>query len=231
VLARAERLVALGQMAANVAHQTGTPLNLVSGYVQMMREDPGIDPAIKQRLDIVATQINQVTHVLRTMLDQSRRPPHRERTALADLIERTCQLAAPNLSRAGVEIRRQLAPRLPPLDVDVAQLELALLALVTNAVDAMPTGGVLTVTAERHDDTVRVTFSDTGPGIPAELAERVFEPWFTTKPEGSGTGLGLAIVRDVVRTHGGAVAIGRAVGGGAAMIVDLPAARAVTESA
>src|SRR5262249_22399544 len=141
VLARAERLVALGQMAANVAHQTGTPLNLVSGYVQMMREDPSVDPAVKQRLAIVATPINQVTHVPRTMLDQPRRPLHRGRAQLADLIERTCQLAAPHLSRSGVEIHRRLEPGLPPLDVDVAQLELALLALVTNAVDAMPTGG------------------------------------------------------------------------------------------
>jgi two-component system, NtrC family, sensor kinase len=94
---------------------------------------------------------------------------------------------------------------------------------VTNALDAMPAGGCLTIAATAHGDGIRVEIGDTGPGIPAGIAERLFEPWVTTKPPGQGTGLGLAIVRDVVRAHGGSVSA-RSDRTGAVFVIDLPAA-------
>ena len=94
-LARAERMAAVGEMAASVAHQVGTPLNLVSGYVQMIREDPQTQAGVRQRLEIVEAQLSQVTHVLRTMLDEARQPSPRVTTSLAPLIERACAIARP----------------------------------------------------------------------------------------------------------------------------------------
>ena len=221
-LARAERMAAVGEMAASVAHQVGTPLNLVSGYVQMIREDPLTQTGVRQRLEIVEAQLAQVTHVLRTMLDEARRPSPRVRTSLAPLVERACAIARPRLARSGVQVDVRLEEPLPDVDANAPQLELALLNLVTNALDAMPDGGTLTIRGARGGRGVRLEVADTGPGIPPDLLPHLFEPWVTTKPVGHGTGLGLGIVREVVRDHGGEVHAANQPGGGAIFTIELP---------
>ena len=223
LLARAERVAALGQVAANVAHQAGTPLNLVSGYVQMMRDDPRTDDRIRSRLQTVDTQIQNVTRVLRTMLDYARPPSAFEIVALSDIIERVREIAQPRLSLSRIRLQMAVAQGLPPIRADVTQLEMALLNLVTNALDAMPNGGTLSITATEDPGGIRLEVADTGPGIPAEIVERLFDPWVTTKPTGQGTGLGLAIVRDVVQAHGGSVSASNQATG-ALFVIDLPAA-------
>jgi len=107
---------------------------------------------------------------------------------------------------------------------------MALLNLVTNALDAMPGGGSLTISAAAHEHGIRVEVADTGPGIPPQIIERLFEPWVTTKPTGQGTGLGLAIVRDVVTAHGGSISA-RNESDGAVFVIDLPAAGAPATTA
>ena len=221
-LARAERMAAVGEMAASVAHQVGTPLNLVSGYVQMIREDPQTQTAVRQRLEIVEAQLSQVTHVLRTMLDEARRPSPRTATSLAPLVERACAIARPRLARSGVQVDVRLDEPLPAVDANAAQLELALLNLVTNALDAMPEGGTLSIRGARTERGIRLEVADTGPGIPPDLLPHLFEPWVTTKPVGHGTGLGLGIVREVVRDHGGDIHAANQPGGGAIFTIDLP---------
>jgi len=220
-LARAERMAALGHMAASVAHQAGTPLNLVSGYVQMVRADSTLDPRVKERLLIVETQIQQVTRVLRTMLDQARQPLQRERTSIAGIVERVCDLAAPRAAQADVRVERVLPEPPPMVDVDVVQFELVLLALVSNALDAMPHGGTLTVSVMATGAGVRIEVADTGPGIAADRLDRIFEPWMTTKPAGHGTGLGLGIARDVVSAHGGTIVARNRDGSGAVFVIGL----------
>ncbi|HXH06054.1 MAG TPA: ATP-binding protein [Vicinamibacterales bacterium] len=225
-LARAERMATLGQAAASVAHQIGTPLNLIAGYIQVLREDPQADAKTRRRLEIVERQIEQVKRVVRSLLDQARQPPRRELTSVRRLVERACETARPRLERARVELVVRLNEPLPPVEADVAQLELALLNLIANSLDAMPAGGTLAITATPTGDGVRLEVADTGSGIPADVLPRVFEPWVTTKPVGQGTGLGLAIVRDVVKGHGGSVSARNGPQGGAIITVDLPAAPA-----
>jgi signal transduction histidine kinase len=134
-------------------------------------------------------------------------------------------MAGPRLARSGIALRVERSPSLPLVRGDVTQLEMAVLNLVTNALDAMPTGGTLTVSATARAGGVRLQVADTGPGIAPDVIDRLFDPWVTTKPAGQGSGLGLAIVRDVVRAHGGSVsAVNRAVG--AAFTIDLPSASA-----
>ena len=224
-LARAERVAALGQVAANVAHQAGTPLNLVSGYVQMIRDDPRTDDRVRARLRTVDAQIQQVTRVLRTMLDHARQPAGFEVVALAGIIERVREVAQPRLSRSSITLQTSIARDLPPIKADPTQLEMALLNLVTNALDAMPGGGALSMTAAPVPDGIRIEIADTGSGIPAEIVDRLFDPWVTTKPAGQGTGLGLAIIRDVIRAHGGSISVSSQ-STGTAFVIDLPAARA-----
>jgi signal transduction histidine kinase len=223
-LGRAERVAALGQFAATVAHQAGTPLNLVSGYVQMIRDDPATDERTRTRLRTVDAQIQQVTRVLRTMLDRARPPSGLAPVALADIIERVREVSQPRLSRARIHWRIAVEDDLPAVKADATQLEMALLNLVTNALDAMPDGGTLSMTATARPGGIRLEVADTGPGIPPELVDRLFEPWVTTKPAGQGTGLGLAIVRDVVRAHGGSVSFSSNQPAGALFAIDLPAA-------
>jgi signal transduction histidine kinase len=225
-LARADQMAAVGHMAATVAHQVGTPLNLISGYVQMIREEVGVDSRVTRRLEIVQEQIAKVTSIVRTLLDHARRPIPKERTDIAELLRRVSDVARPKLDAQGVRLDLSVAD-VPPVMADAVQLELALLNLVTNSLDAMPSGGVTSITlAPTPDGNVRIQVADTGTGIAPELLPRIFEPWVTTKEAGRGTGLGLSITREVVAGHGGTVTVKSEVGVGSMFTIELPAASA-----
>jgi signal transduction histidine kinase len=204
-LARAERMAAVGQMAASVAHQVGTPLNLVSGYVQMLQQDVAVDPKTSRRLVIVQEQIAKVAAVVRTMLDHARRPDTRWPTEVGVLLVRVADVARPKLDSSKIAMKLDVAPDLPAIEADGEELELAILNLVNNSLDAMPSGGTLSMSAAAATDKVRIEITDSGSGIKPELLPRIFEPWFTTKPAGRGTGLGLSITRDVIARHGGSI--------------------------
>ncbi len=222
-LARAEQMAAVGQTAASVAHQIGTPLNLISGYVQMLMEGAGQDSRMARRLEIVQEQIAKVTTIVRTMLDHARRPVPRQLTDVAQMVRRVCEVARPKLDASGVRVVLALADGLPPVNADVVQLELALLNLITNSLDAMPAGGTLSISLAVVPDGVRLQVSDTGTGIAPDLLPRIFDPWVTTKAAGHGSGLGLSITRDVIVGHGGTISAASEPGGGATFTIDLPA--------
>jgi two-component system NtrC family sensor kinase len=224
-LARAGRLAALGQAAANMAHQIGTPLNLISTYVQLLIQStpPGADSL--GRLRAIQDQVAKVTAVIRAALDSSRAPaiPH-ERADLGSLVRRVCQMAGPMLQDAGVQLDVRTPDQSVELVGDPVQFELALLNLITNSIDAMGSGGRLTVRLEPVNDRLRLEIEDTGSGIPPELLAHIFDPWVTTKPLGKGSGLGLSIARQVIASHGGTIRAGNRPGQGAMFTIDLPAA-------
>jgi signal transduction histidine kinase len=222
-LARAEQLAALGQMAANMAHQVGTPLNLISGYVQLMIEEAARSGQSLSRLQTVQAQIGRVSRAVRSVLDSARAPAlQRERLDVAALIEQVSELSRPALQAANVELRLSVASDLPSIPADPVQLELALLNLVSNALDAMPAGGRLDIAAGKGVDGVWLTVADTGAGIAEDVLPRIFEHWFTTKA-GSGTGLGLSITREVLAMHGGTIRVWSEPGRGARFTIELPA--------
>jgi signal transduction histidine kinase len=224
-LARAGRLAALGQAAANMAHQIGTPLNLISTHVQLLLQATPPETGLIDRLKAIQDQVAKVTAVVRAALDASRPPasPH-ERADLGTLVRRVCQMAGPMLEDAGVQIDVTVPDEPVELLTDPVQLELALLNLITNSVDAMSAGGTLRVGLARRDDRVRLEIEDTGPGIPPELLPHIFDPWVTTKTQGKGSGLGLTIARQVVTSHGGTIRVDNRPGKGAVFTIDLPAA-------
>ena len=187
-----------------------------------IREDPQTQAGVRQLLEIVEAQLSQVTRVLRTMLDEARQPSPRATTSLAPLVERACAIARPRLARSGGHLDVRLEELLPDVDANAPQLELALLNLVTNALDAMPQGGTLQIRGAATEGGVRLEVSDSGQGIPADLLPHLFEPWVTTKPVGHGTGLGLGLVREVVRAIGGEIHAANQSGGGAIFTIDLP---------
>jgi signal transduction histidine kinase len=224
-LARAGRLAALGQAAANMAHQIGTPLNLISAHVQLLIQSTPLEADSLDRLKAIQDQIGKLTAVVRTALDSSRPAaiPH-ERADLVTLVRRVCQLAGPMLQNAGIEIEEVTPTQSAEVLTDPVQFELALLNLITNSVDAMASGGKLTVRLERANDRLRLEIEDTGAGIPPELLAHVFDPWVTTKAQGRGSGLGLSIARQVVTSHGGTIRAENRRGKGAVFTIDLPAA-------
>jgi signal transduction histidine kinase len=222
-LARSEQLAVAGQMAASVAHQIGTPLNLISGYVQMILEDLPPRSSAAERLRTVQEQIGRVATIVQGLLDQARRPVlHRAEVPAADLVRRVCELAGPTLQGGGIALSTSVPNDLPRMDVDAGQIEQVFLNLITNSVDAMPEGGELAVAARTHGHAVEFTFRDSGGGIDAENLARVFDPLFTTKKPGKGTGLGLTIAREVVGAHGGTVTVSSHPGEGTTVVVRLP---------
>lgn len=225
-LARAGRLAALGQAAANMAHQIGTPLNLISTHVQLLIQSTPPEADSIGRLRAIQDQVAKVTAVVRAALDSSRAPAiPRERADLGVLVRRVCQMAGPMLDDAGVQIEVMTPDQSVELVTDPVQFELALLNLITNGIDAMVSGGKLTVRLEPVNDRLRLEIEDTGSGIPPELLARIFDPWVTTKPHGKGSGLGLSIARQVIASHGGTIRVDSRAGKGALFTIDLPAAQ------
>jgi signal transduction histidine kinase len=231
-LVRAEQMAAIGQLAANVAHQIGTPLNLVSGYVQVMKEEARHTPAALHRLQMLETQIRKVSDAIRTMLEHARRPVLQPETIdMAILVREVCEIARPALHAANVELALDMRGPLPSISADSKQLELALFNLVSNSLDAMPTGGRLDIILAGEDHGIRLVVADSGTGIPPDVLPRIFEPWVTTKPAGRGTGLGLSITRDTITAHGGTIEVSSDQGLGTVFTIGLPVAGPVAHSA
>jgi signal transduction histidine kinase len=222
-LGRARELATVGQTMANVAHQIGTPLNLVSAHVQLMQKERHDDAAASRRLAIIAEQVEKVADTVRDLLDRARPQGVSATFRLKPMLTRLTQSVHVFAAGAGVQVSLEVADDLPPVFGDETQLELALMNLITNALDAMPNGGRLTLTASTHDGTVMVDVRDTGVGIPPRLAHRIFEPWVTSK-RGRGTGLGLSITKDVVERAGGTIELIAAPLPGTVFRVSLPAA-------
>jgi PAS domain S-box-containing protein len=225
-LLHAERLAALGQLSAGLAHEIGHPLGLIHGYAELLNEEQPDHPYLRP--------IRNATERLMSLVDQLRnfsRPAAEERSPVAihEIVGRVLALAEQELIYHRVQVVRHLAADLPLVEADGQQLEQVFLNLVLNARDAMPQGGELTVCTYSEADQVLVAFADTGAGVPAENLERIFEPYFTTK-EGKGTGLGLAICRRIVEAHGGKIEVESEAGAGATFRVCLPPGSRWTEN-
>jgi len=227
--ARAQQLAAVGQTMANVAHQIGTPLNLVSGHVQLLQHEIS-DPAIRRRLRIVEEQIDRVVATVHSLLERARPKGERRPVRIDAVIARMGDAMRGRLASGGVDLDLDVEATMASVAADEAQLELALLNLVTNALDAMPQGGTLTLAARMADGRIRIEVRDTGSGISPDVLSRMFEPWVTTKPAGRGTGLGLSITRDLITALGGTIAVTTSTGHGTTFTIELPAADTLVET-
>jgi signal transduction histidine kinase len=223
-LERADGMAVAEQTVTSVARQIGTPLNLISGYVQMIREQEGADSPMGQRLKIVEDQIAKVALVLRTIQNRTRQRFVRALTDPVRLVEQVCEVVRPRLDRARIHLDVRTAGVVPEIDADPIQVGLALMNLITSSLGTMPAGGTLTVAVSRDGSRVRVEIGDTGSGMAPELLPHVFEPWVATKTAGLDPGLGLSIAKNVVEAHGGAVDVRSEPGKGTVFTIDLPAA-------
>jgi len=205
-LTQLERLAAAGQLAAQFAHEVGTPLNLISGHVQLLRARTTDERATK-RLDVIASQIERITHIVRSMLDSTRRPrPHFQPTDINSLLVQILDATQPSLMARNVRLQAALASNIPQILADPDQLQQVFINLISNSLDAMPLGGALRVETALNGDHVEIELSDSGEGIAEDKLDMIFDPFFSTKA-GRGTGLGLTIVKQIVSEHNGEVEV------------------------
>jgi PAS domain S-box-containing protein len=220
-----ERLAAVGRITAGVAHEVKNPLNSMRLWLENLKESlpPKTDDAAMQAVHILDAEIDRLDAVVKRFLDFSRPMDVRlEPTQLADLLKEVLDVARPQLERSNVHVAQLLPIGVPEVFVDRALLKQAILNLVLNAVDAMPTGGQLQLTLHRRGDVAEITVGDTGKGIPVENRQKVFQLFFTTRPGGSG--IGLASTFRIVQLHNGSIDFTTEVGRGTTFRIELPLA-------
>ena len=221
-LRRSEERASLATLIAGLAHDIGTPMNVILGYIGMLGRSLSGERD-RERLQIVRSQIERVVNLVQTLLNFAR--PHEEKareTDVADLLERALDLIPEMTRRRGIVIERDFAEA-PPIRAQAERLERAFLNLFVNACDAMAeTGGTLRVSIAALPDGVRVRIADSGSGVPAEALPRIFEPFFTTKEAGQGSGLGLFVTRGIVTEQGGEIGVSSEAGVGTEFRIDLP---------
>ncbi len=220
-----ERLAAVGRITAGVAHEVKNPLNSMRLWLENLKESlpADADGAALQAVHVLDVEIDRLDAVVKRFLDFSRPIDMRlEPTQLADLLREVLEVAQPQLQKANVQVARLLPIGIPEVFVDRDLLKQAVLNLVLNAVEAMPTGGQLQLTLSRRGEMAEITVGDTGKGIPTEDRQKVFQLFFTTRPGGSG--IGLASTFRIVQLHNGSINFTSEVGRGTTFRIELPLA-------
>ena len=224
-LVEREKLAAVGQLAAGVAHEINNPAGIVSMFVQQLLERSDLPDVCRDKLRIVDRHADRIGRITRGLLDFARgREYRREPMDLDRALDGVLAALEPRIAEADVWVvvhKHQSEDGLCAMG-DEEQVQQVFENLTLNAVQAMPGGGQLTVVISHENGEARVVFSDTGQGVPEDHLGRVFEPFFTTKEVGQGTGLGLAISFGIIQAHGGHLTVQNDPNGGAIFTVVLP---------
>ncbi len=199
------RLSASGRLTRGVAHEVKNPINAIVLHLQLLQNKLlQVDPDTRRHMDIIGSEIHRLDRVVQILVDFTRpRDLHVEEIDLRRLLEDVAQLAAPDAAQHGVTIERQMPAKPLPVKVDTDFMKQAILNVVLNGVQAMPEGGTLTLSARQEEDSILTEIRDQGAGIPAEIQDKIFELYFTTKAAGSG--IGLASTYQILQWHYGSV--------------------------
>ena len=224
-LLQAEKMTALGELVAGVAHEVNNPLTAVLGYTQLALSGD-IPAEVRRRLETVVSEAERASRIVRNLLTFARKhPPEKKYLGVNGIIEKTLELKAYHFRVNQVTLEQDLAQDLPKTMLDYHQIQQVLLNLFNNAEQAMTEhggGGTLRLVSQKAQDKIEVCVTDTGPGIPADIQGRIFEPFFTTKKEGKGTGLGLSLCYGIVQEHGGVINVKSELGKGTTFAIALP---------
>jgi PAS domain S-box-containing protein len=221
-LRRTERIAELGTLASGMAHEIGTPMNVILGRAEYLMDRVTEEP-IKKGLQTIVTQVERITKVMNQLLSFARRKtPERRPLDLQKAIEESVEIFRERLAKNRIHVEMDLVDPCPLVLGDADQMNQVLINLIMNAVHAMPDGGTLSIGLAREKDFVKLTVADTGHGIPYEVVKKIFEPFFTTKEFGKGTGLGLTVVKGIIEEHQGSIAVESEEGKGTRFRVLLP---------
>lgn len=221
-LVRTERLAELGTLASGMAHEIGTPMNVILGRAEYLLDRTKEEPT-RKGLQTIVSQVERITRVMNQLLAFARRRPiERAPLDLRDSVRDSLEMFEERLARSQIVLELVLPESCPLVEADGDQISQVLINLVMNAIHAMPEGGRLCVAVKPQAGAVWVTVSDTGHGIAPEVLGRIFEPFFTTKEFGKGTGLGLTVVKGILEEHGGTIQVASEVEKGTTVTVMLP---------
>jgi signal transduction histidine kinase len=225
-LVQSEKLAALGQLAAAIAHEVRNALAIIRSSAQGLGETlPESDEESRRASSFILAEIDRLSSVVSSLLSFARPPRLAPRPVdVAALFDQAALLAAEELATKSVRLWRRADGGLPPVQADPDLLVQVLLGLLSNAAAAVPPGGEIALEARAAGSGVEIAVADSGPGVPEDLRGRIFEPFFTTRDK--GTGLGLAVARQIVEAHSGRIDVGDRPGGGARFRIALPAASA-----
>ena len=223
------RLAAAGQTAAHFAHEVGTPLNLISGHVQLLKSDLDRDPRdAESRIKTISAQIERIERIVRRMLDKTRFETELSPLDLNAVLRKLCDAMSPAFDKRNIRLEETFADKLPLMAGSSDRLQQLFLNLVNNSLDAMSEGGEIQIRTSLEGkpgkaQRIVVDFTDTGSGMTPEVMSHIFDPLYTTKDRGHGTGLGLVIVNQVVTELGGTVEVESDLGKGTRFRLTFPA--------
>ncbi|TFG46269.1 MAG: hybrid sensor histidine kinase/response regulator [Gemmatimonadales bacterium] len=225
-LIQSEKMSAIGQLIAGIAHDLNNPLASVIGFADFLLEGRDVPPPLVEPIRVIQQEAERAANIVRNLLTFARKQDHARRpTELGPLLNATLTLLRTQMVSRRVEVLLDLEEGLPIIDADVGQVQQVFVNLINNAAHAIESAGRagrVVIRARPWRDGVAVEVSDDGPGMTPEVAAQVFEPFFTTKPEGQGTGLGLSISQGIVKEHGGRIVLSTAPDRGARFTVELP---------
>ena len=223
------RLAAAGQTAAHFAHEVGTPLNLISGHVQLLKSDLDRDPRdAEARIKTISAQIERIERIVRRMLDKTRFETELTPLDLNVVLRKLCDAMSPTFDKHNIRLRKAFADKLPLMAGSSDRLQQLFLNLINNSLDAMSVGGEIQIGTSLEGQAgkaqrIVVDFIDSGSGMMPEVMSHIFDPLYTTKDRGRGTGLGLVIVKQVVTELGGTVTVQSELGEGTRFRIRFPA--------
>ena len=220
-LMRAERLAGVGQLAAGIAHEIRNPLGNISSSIQYCLKKYELPTQIVQYLEIILRNSQNANKIIKELLDfATPREIELKTENISDIIKRSIDLVEARVKQNKVKIDLSIDMDLPKINLDAKWIEQTFLNLILNANDAMKGGGVLKIKAALNNENINVTFEDNGQGIPSDEIEKIFDPFYTTKDE--GTGLGLSFIFQVITAHNGDVDVESRIGEGAKFTIKLP---------
>ncbi|MEX2157286.1 MAG: ATP-binding protein [Gemmatimonadales bacterium] len=229
-LLQSEKMSAIGQLIAGVAHDLNNPLASVVGFSDLLGEAADVPPRLAEPLAIIRQEAERASGIVRNLLSFARRQEgERQLQSMRPILESTHQLLKNQLMASRIELTLEAEPGLPEVEVHANQIKQVFVNIINNAAQAIAStrasGGRIDIRAKCQLDGIAVSIADNGPGMPEAVAQRVFEPFFSTKSEGEGTGLGLSICHGIVKEHGGSMTVdpgGGRRGRGATFTVELP---------
>ena len=221
-LRKTERIAELGTLASGMAHEIGTPMNVILGRAEYLLQRTA-DEGMKKGLATIVTQIERITKVMNQLLVFARRKaPDRQVVDLGEIVEDSLEMFQERITHSRITVEKAVEADMPSVHADRDQLIQVLINLVMNSLHAMPEGGRLRLSLAREGSHVCLGVSDTGHGMPEEIRSKIFDPFFTTKDFGKGTGLGLTVVKGIVEEHGGTIAVESVVDKGTTVWIRLP---------
>jgi len=223
-LVQSEKMAAVGTLSAGLAHEVKNPLSAVLGYAQLSKRKLEQPEVVRKHLDTIESETRRCNEIIGNLMQFSRQEKGEfSEVSINDVVEKSMSIVDHQLSLKGVRMNANLAPDIPDITGNPNQLQQVLMNLAINAQQAMqPDGGTVDLETYYDDSFAYVAVSDTGPGVSAEIAEKIFEPFYTTKAAGEGTGLGLSVTYGIVQDHKGDIRIEQSESGGARFVIQIP---------